>query len=115
MGIFNNGASTIIINGKSHTVKGNNITVSNGKIIVDGKVVQEGLSGEVTIKFEGDLANLKSDSSVIVNGNIEGSASSGGSLKCGDIGHNAVSGGSMKCETVNGSATSGGSMNVGHR
>ena len=63
--------NTITINGKTTQVKGNNISVKNGNIYVDGSLVAEGLSGDVNVKFEGDLANLDA-TSVEVNGNVTG-------------------------------------------
>lgn len=61
----------ITINGKTFEVYGNNIKIINDKVIVDGVVVTEGLSGEVTVKFEGDLAKLDA-TSVTVHGNVIG-------------------------------------------
>lgn len=43
----------IIINGIKHIVSGRNISVTNGNVYVDGKIIESNLSGEVTIKFEG--------------------------------------------------------------
>lgn len=113
MSIFNNNSNTIIVNGKSYSTQGSNISVSNGKVVVNGKVIEEGLTGEVTIKFVGDLADLQTDGSVTVNGNVKGDAKSGGSMSCGDVGGNARSGGSMNCKNISGGAKSGGSMSVG--
>lgn len=110
-----NGKNKITINGKAINVEGSNITMQNGNVYVDGKLVEGGLSGEVTIKFEGDLANLKSDGSVAVHGNVNGDARAGGSLSCGDIGQDARAGGSLNCKTVNGDAKAGGSINMAHR
>lgn len=61
----------ITINGKTYEVYGNNIKIMNDKVIVDGVVISEGLTGEVTIKFEGDLAKLDA-TNVVVNGNVVG-------------------------------------------
>ena len=122
----NGNKSVIVINGVRHEVEGNNISVRNGSIYVDNNLVVGELKGIVEIKFEGSLANLSSDTSVSVNGNVEGkadsrgsmtiqgdvkgSASSGGSMSCKNIGNNASSGGSMTCGNVGGNASSGGSM-----
>ena len=70
--IFNrSNMNKITINGVTTYVSGNNIVVSNNKIMVDGKVVAEDLSGEVTVKFEGDLASLNANTATI-NGNVAG-------------------------------------------
>ncbi len=75
----------ITINGKTHYVSGNNISVVNGKIKVDGRVLEEGLKGEVTIKFEGDLASL-SATEVKVNGSVHGDVDCTSLKVEGDIG-----------------------------
>ena len=54
----------ITINGNSIQVSGNNVSIVNGVIKVNGVVVYSNLTGEVNIKWEGDLANLNSDASV---------------------------------------------------
>lgn len=82
----------ISINGKTTSVSGRNIRVSSGKIFVDDQLIEEGLSGEVTVKFEGDLASL--DCTVAtVNGDVKGDVDAN-TLTCGDIG------GSVDANTV---------------
>ena len=44
----------------------NNITINNDTVIVDGKIVESGLSGIVKVEFIGNLANLECK-----NGNID--------------------------------------------
>ena len=97
MGIFfNNNMNTIVINETRIETNGNNISVSGNSIYVDGKLVKDGLSGVVKIQFEGDLANLKSDGSITVNGNIKGYVDCGGSFTCeGDVGGDVDAGGSV--------------------
>ena len=89
--------NTININGNSFSVSGNNITVINGKVMVDGKVVQDNLSGIVKIEFTGDLAKLDCNTAE-VHGNINGSVNTN-SLECGNIMGN-VDANSVKCETI---------------
>lgn len=66
--------NVIVINGKRITVEGNNVSVVNNRVYVDGKeVTDSALSGIVEIKWEGPLATLRSDASVScghVNGNV---------------------------------------------
>lgn len=75
--------NTITINGKSITCSGNNIVVTNNKMYVDGKLVEQGLVGEITVKFEGDLASLECHNANI-NGNVNGDVDCH-NLKCHDI------------------------------
>lgn len=102
--------STIIINGTRIQTSGNNISVINGTVYVDGKVAQSNLHGGVNIKFEGDLASLKCDGSAEIKGNIKGSVDVGGSLECGDVGGNVDVGGSIRCGKVSGDIDAGGSV-----
>lgn len=102
----------INVNGKSITVSGNNISVINDKVYVGGKLVEEGLSGNVTISFEGDLASLKVDGSATVNGNILGNVDAGGSVKCGNVGKSVDAGGSVNCLDIGGDVDAGGSIKM---
>ncbi|ALS22117.1 hypothetical protein [Paenibacillus naphthalenovorans] len=102
--------NTIIINGQRFNTSGNNISVTNNQVIVDGKVVQGNLSGIVEVKFEGDLASLKCNGSATVNGNVFGSVNAGGSVDCGDVGKNIDAGGSVTCGFVGGNIDAGGSV-----
>jgi len=61
----------ITINGTTYAVNGKNIKVTNGAVMVDGIMVTSGLSGNVGIKFSGDLARLEA-ASAEVHGNING-------------------------------------------
>ena len=56
--------NNITVNGKSYICSGKNIVVRNGKVIVDGELIEEGLSGNVHIHFNGDLASLEQPSVV---------------------------------------------------
>lgn len=94
--------NSITINGESFVCNGKNIVSINGKIIVDGEVIKEGLSGNVTIHFNGDLANLTCADAVI-NGNISGDVNAA-DVKCGDVGGN-VSGADVRCNNVKGKIT----------
>lgn len=89
----------IIINGVTHEVYGKNINVSNGKIMVDGNVIEEGLTGIVKVSFEGDLANLECADAKIT-GNVQGNVNAA-DVRCGDVGGN-VNGADVKCRDVAG-------------
>lgn len=83
--------NTIIINGKVIKVNGNNVSIVNNKVFVDGKEIEtDELKGEVTIKWEGDLANLECPN-VNVKGNIQGNVDSHNVEVTGNIGGNITS------------------------
>jgi len=92
--------NTITVNGRSISVSGSSVSVVNGKIIVDGKVIEEGLSGDVHVKWEGDLASLKCNSCDIT-GNVSGDVNTN-EIKCGDVGGD-VKANEVKCGNVAGS------------
>jgi len=93
--------STFTINGVTYT--GNNITIINGKVIVDGKDVtnEENLLGKIPDKIieikviEGKIYNLRCDANVT----------------CGDVTNDIYAGGAVNCENVNGSVHAQGSVN----
>lgn len=109
------GDSIIQSNGKCTvngiTVSGNNISVRNGVITVDGKVVKELEDKTFTIKIEGEAANVNCDQSLTVIGNIKGKVEAKGSVSCNNIEGNVTSGGSINCDDIKGDAQSGGSIN----
>lgn len=71
----------IIINGKAIEVEGNNVTIRNGTVYIDGVPVDSGLSGVVQIIWQGDLASLEAEGSVTCD-NIYGNVSAGNSVHC---------------------------------
>ena len=94
--------SSIKINGNTYT--GNNIVVSNGKVIIDGKDVT-GDSKEINIKVEGNIDTLTIDAcnkleiagdvsnvktlrgDVDITGNVNGSIQTmSGDVDCGNVG-----------------------------
>lgn len=100
----------ININGKSISVQGSNISVVNGNVYVDGKLVEENLSGDVKISFEGSLASLTVDGSAKVYGDVKGDVRAGNSVKCGDVEGSVDAGNSIKCGNIGGSAEAGNSI-----
>jgi hypothetical protein len=102
--------NNIIINGQSYSVQGNNITITNNQVIVDGTAIQSNLSGITEVKFDGDLASLKCHGAATVNGDVKGNVDAGGSIKCGNVGGNVDAGGSVTCGNVGGDIDAGGSV-----
>ena len=104
--------SDVTVNGKTIRVRGSSISVINNRVIVDGKVVSESLSGDVTVIVEGSCGNLKASGNVEVNGdcgnidcggsctvrgNVSGDIDAGGSITCGNVGGSIDAGGSVRC------------------
>lgn len=108
MGTFN-------ISGR--TFRGNNISISNNRIVIDGKDVTDeydikpvGIL-EITV-LEGTIGSLTADGSVSCN-DVTGDVSAGGSVKAGDIKGSVNAGGSVKCGSIGGSINAGGSVKHG--
>lgn len=100
----------ITINGKTITCSGINIVISNGKVIVDGKTIQECNSGDIKVTIEGDVNKIDCDGSVEVHGN-SGSIDCGGSCEVsGDVKGDIDAGGSVTCGNVSGDIDAGGSV-----
>ena len=97
-----NNMGTISINGVNYS--GNNIVISNGKVVINGKDVTPD-SKEINIKVEGnidksvvdscnkvevtgDISDIKTQSGDInISGNVNGSVSTmSGDIDCGNVG-----------------------------
>lgn len=100
----------ITVNGK--TYEGNSVTVSNGTVIIDGKVQHDESSPQITISVDGDIKSLDVDTGkVSVNGNVGGIAVDCGDIECKDVvGHIKVDTGNVSCGNVGGSV----STNIGN-
>lgn len=102
--------SVITINGNRIEVKGSHISITNGVVKVDGVTVESGLQGVVEVKWEGPLADLRSDASVTC-GDVGGSVTAGGSVQAGDIQGSTAAGGSVHAGDILGIVNAGGSIN----
>ena len=87
----------ITINGKTITCSGINIVISNGKVIVDGKTIQECNSGDVKVTIEGDVNKIDCGGSCEVSGDVKGDIDAGGSETCGNVSGDIDAGGSVRC------------------
>lgn len=97
-------AATISINGV--TYEGNSISISNGVIRIDDKMVDTKSAKRITIDVNGSVESVKVDSCdrLFVAGDVGSFKTTSGSLSCGDVNGdvNTVSG-SVKCGKVAGS------------
>lgn len=101
--------NTVNINGKIYN--GNNITIRNSKITIDGvEQKDDSAKGAVEIRvLEGTIGQLDTDLSVNCN-NVANGVNAGGSVNCEDVLGNVSAGGSVNCENVSGTVTAGGSV-----
>ena len=100
----------ITINGKTITCSGTNVVINNGKVIVDGNIIQECNSSDIKVTIEGDVNKIDCDGSVEVHGN-SGSIDCGGNCEIsGDVKGDIDAGGSVTCGNVSGDVNAGGSV-----
>ena len=102
--------SQITINGK--TFRGNNVSVVNGKVTVDGKEMEMPDAKNIHIFIEGDVGTLNIDcgevqvsGDVKVGGDVKGTATLNmGDLECTDVFADvSVDMGNVKASTIHGS------------
>lgn len=128
---FSCNGNSININGKKISgLSGSNISIVNGVVTVDGKVVDGCTNehGQLTINLEGTIDTLTCDESVSINGgrvgqidakgsvncdNVDGPVKAAGSVNCDDVNGDVHAGGSVNCDAVGGSLTAGGSVICG--
>ncbi|MBF0225706.1 MAG: polymer-forming cytoskeletal protein [Desulfobacterales bacterium] len=85
------------------------IKILGGTLTIDDKGMQK-IEGIVRIEVTGDLANIVTDSSVIVDGNVYGDIQAEGSVTCGDVTGNISAEGSVTCGKVNGNVSAEGTI-----
>lgn len=83
----------IFVNGKSYS--GNSIVITENSVIIDGVAQEKNLSGIVSIKVEGDVANLSCNAPTTIHGDVHGNVKVNGSLTCGNISGDVKANGSM--------------------
>lgn len=111
--MFGKSFSSITINGKTVNVKGNNISVINNKIFVDGKVIETGeLKGDVHIIVDGNINKLETESSATIKGDVLGEVKSGTSVTCQNVKGSIKAGTSVSCGTVGGDVKAGTSISM---
>lgn len=97
----------ITINGQ--TFYGDNVTIKNGKVIVDGKDYTPADSKTISISIQGDLKDLNVDAcnKVDIKGNVVNAKTVSGDLEIsGDIAGNASTvSGDIKCGNIKGNVS----------
>lgn len=105
--------SKITINGQTFEVDGSAIISVNGNSIrIGSKTIADNLSGIVTVKWEGPLANLNVGGSAEISGDVQGNVEAGKSVKCNNVGGDVNAGGSVQCGNVGGDVEAGGSVQM---
>lgn len=97
-----NGGS-INIDGRLFT--GNNVSVNNGKVTVDG-VVQDGeLIGNIDIVVHGDVINIENECGTVTANEVGEISTTSGDIKCGNVAGSAKTmSGDINCGNIGGNA-----------
>ena len=91
------------------------------------RLIDQEIAKEITIDWQGDVLNLRSDFAVncgdvdgyvqaggSVNcGDVEGSVNAGGNVNCGDVQSDIQAGGNVSCGDIEGSLIAGGKVTCG--
>ena len=101
----------IVVNGKQIICSGNNISIIDNKVFVDGKEISNEAIERSNVYIYGDVQNIKCEGSVSCN-NVKGDIQARGSVNCDDVGGNINCGGSCNCDSLEGNVTAGGSINM---
>lgn len=103
----------VIVGSKKIKTYGENVTIKDNRIEVDGVTIANNLTNGCNIVINGDVNCLDTDMSVSVNGNIKGPVDCKGDCSVeGDVYGDIDCSGSCTCESVNGDIDAGGIINV---
>lgn len=100
----------IIINGVAYA--GNDLTIIDNKVFIDGVAKDQSVNGVVKVVIEGQLANVRSDASIQC-GDVGGDVSAGSSVSAGDVQGDVSAGSSVTCRNVGGDVSAGSSVAAG--
>ncbi len=98
----------IAINGRIY--EGNNLTVRDDEIYIDGKLVgdaKDAKDGILEVRIKGDAASVVSDASVTINGNVNGDVKAGNYVTCVNIFGNVRARNYVECQDVKGKCCAG--------
>lgn len=96
------GSGRIVIDGREFT--GNNITIRDNKVVVDGVEQSGELVGDIKIDVHGDVASLNAGSGdVTISGSCGPVSTMSGDVHCGDVtGNIKTMSGDVTCGSVQG-------------
>jgi hypothetical protein len=106
--IFGKNGQTVI-NGKRYT--GNNISIIDGQVIVDGVVQGEVGERKIEIQVLCNVDQIFSEESITINGNVTGDIEAKMSVNCDNVTGNVSAGMSVNCDDVGGNVSAGMTVN----
>lgn len=104
--------NTVTINGVTYQ-GARSVSVSNGRVIIDGKNVDHDKveNGILKVEVTGVLEHLEADGDVQA-GSVQGTVQAGGDVSCDDVGGTVQCGGDVECGKISGSVMAGGVVTV---
>ncbi len=95
------GNGTITINGRQFT--GRNVSISNGKITVDGATQEGELAGDINVVVHGDIDKLENSCGTVTANNVGSINTQSGDVECGNVsGSVKTMSGDIECGNVGG-------------
>lgn len=96
---------TVSINGKTYT--GNNISIINNQVFIDGVSQEKGLQGILEVRIEGKMETVSCDAALTITGDV-GRAKAGNTLTIhGNVLGDAEAGNTLTCKNIGGDARAG--------
>lgn len=94
----------IVVDGREF--RGNSVTITNGKVTVDG-VAQDGeLVGDINITVHGDVERLENSAGTVKANNVGSIATQSGDVNCGAVnGSVQTMSGDVDCGNIGGSVS----------
>ncbi len=95
-------SSRIVVNGQDFV--GGSVSIVDGSIVVDGKVVASAMTPRIEIHVHGDVDVLKTAAGdVSVTGNAKEVTTTSGDIRCADVGGNVSTvSGDVQAKTIHG-------------
>lgn len=113
MKITLDGSGSVVIDGKSFS--GSSISISNGKVIVDGVTQDGSLTGNIDVVVHGNVKTLENQCGNVTANDVGEISTGSGDIKCGNVSGSVRTGsGDVACGSVGGSIRTG-SGDVSHR
>lgn len=101
------------INGKTFAWSGGSMEINNGKVIVDGRIIDEYNSGDIRVIIKGDVNKIECAGSVEVHGNATKINCCGSCEVGGDVNGDIIAAGPVTCKNSTGNVSTGGSIKYG--
>lgn len=98
----------------SRTFSGSNISMKDGKIIVDGVDVTAStgvdMKSILEVKITGDVGNVYCEKGLTIIGNVRENVDAQGGVNCNDVGGDVRAAGGVNCDDVKGNVHAGGGV-----